>query len=279
MIQSTLREHQKKMKHVNIQPWSYLPLLLLAMSALFLVGLEWKTAGWVVWSAGILSLFPAKRMFKLHIGLIYISLGLLGLVPIITDVTNANFLRMGSVLALALIIPYYIDHHILKTEIIRYQFHHGRIWYKKEVFYIFFTALIAYLLLPFYFNSTGAHLNWTVENNSESIFRLFIGTNGLGIWDELFFVSTVLGILRYYLPFWQANMLQSVLFTSFLFDLGFTGWAPWVLYPFALLQGYIFKKTDSLFYVITIHLTLDFVLFLALINAHHPQLIDIFITG
>lgn len=263
----------------KLQLVSYIPLILLALSALFLVGLETKPVGWMLWLAGVIALLPNKRLFRLHVGLIYISLGLLGLVPIITDVTNENFLRMGSVLGLAIYIPYYIDRKVLKTNIIRYKFHHGRRWYKTEVLYIAVTALIAYFLLPFYFDSTNAHLNWTVENNPSSIIRLFIGTNALGIWDELFFVSTVLGILRIYLPFWQANVLQSVLFTSFLFDLGFTGWAPWVLYPFALLQGYIFKKTDSLFYVITIHLTLDLVLFLALINAHHPHLVNIFISS
>ena len=46
---------------------------------------------------------------------------------------------------------------------------------------------------------------------------------------------------------------------------------------FALTQGYIFKKTESLLYVITIHLTLDLVLFLALLNVHTPTLADIFL--
>ena len=38
------------------------------------------------------------------------------------------------------------------------------------------------------------------------------------------------------------------------------------------------KKSKSLFYVITIHLTLDLILFLALIFAHHPLWMPIFIT-
>jgi len=256
----------------------YLSLLLLAVSAVSLVGLELKPFGWWVIAIGALSLTLTSLSFRRHVGLLYISLAILGLVPIITDVTNENYLRMGSTLLIALIIPFVIDRFIYKTKIIRFSFHHGRRWYVKEIAYIGITAAIAYFLLPFYFESTGAHLNWTVEPTTNGISRLFIGTNALGIWDELFFVSTVLGILRRYMPFWQANLLQAVLFTSFLYDLGFTGWAPWVLYPFALTQGIIFKRTDSLLYVITIHLTLDLVLFLALINAHHPEFIDIFVT-
>jgi len=78
----------------------------------------------------------------------------------------------------------------------------------------------------------------------------------------------VLGIYRRYLPFATANLLQAVLFTSFLFELGFTGWGPVMIFIFAVIQGVVFRKTDSLFYVITIHLTLDFILFLALVNIH-----------
>ena len=108
---------------------------------------------------------------------------------------------------------------------------------------------------------------------------LFIGTNALGIWDELFFIITVLALLRRHLPFFWANAIQAVLFTAFLYELGFRGWAPLAIYPFALLQGIVFKKTHNLLYIIAIHLTIDFVLFLALINAHHPHLVDIFITS
>jgi hypothetical protein len=48
-------------------------------------------------------------------------------------------------------------------------------------------------------------------------------------------------------------LLQAVLFTSFLFKLGFTGWGPVMIFIFAIIQGVVFRKTDSLFYVITIH--------------------------
>ncbi len=256
----------------------FISITLLAISAIMLIGLEYKVPGWLFWSAGLISLSLCQKNFRNHIALIYLSLALLGLIPISTDITNENILRMGSVLLLALSLPYFLERKFAEKTAISFPFHHGRKWYKKEVAYIVITAVIAYLVLPFYFQNTGAYLNWSVDNTFASIGRLFIGTNALGIWDELFFISTVLAILRLHLPFWQANGLQAVLFTSFLYDLGFVGWAPYIIYPFALTQGYIFKKTDSLLYIITIHLTLDFVLFLALINAHHPHLVDIFIT-
>lgn len=243
-----------------------------------MVGLQDKPLGWLLYAAGLLwQLAVTRAGFRKHIGLVYVSLGLLGLIPITTDTTNQNFIRMGAVLGAALAVPFLVTRYIYKDRAITFRWHHGRRWFKSEVFYVLVTAVVAYFLLPFYLKNTGAYLNWGVENTTDSIVRLFIGTNILGIWDELFFVRTVLGLLRHYLPFWKANLLQAVLFTSFLFELGFTGWAPLVIYPFALSQGYVFKKTDSLFYVITIHLTLDFVLFLALLNAHHPELANIFL--
>jgi membrane protease YdiL (CAAX protease family) len=126
--------------------------------------------------------------------------------------------------------------------------------------------------------STGEYHNWNFDLTVESLGLLFIGTNALGIWDELFFVVTVLALLRRHLPFVWANLAQASMFTAFLYELGFRGWAPFLIFPFALLQGIVFKKTENLIYVIAIHLTLDFVLYLALINAHHSHLLPIFIT-
>jgi len=75
-----------------------------------------------------------------------------------------------------------------------------------------------------------------------------------------------------------ANLIQAVFFSSFLYELGFTGWGFIMIYLLSIIQGYIYQKTGSLFYVITIHLTLDIILFLALINAHHPTWVPIFLV-
>lgn len=254
-------------------------LLLFAVSAILLMALELKATGWTTLSIGVSLALIAGGLFRRDMLLLYGSLALLGFVPITTNTSTENFLVMGFVLSAALLLPLVISRYIFKdTEAVQFRWHHGRRWMRSEVAYILVTALVAYLLLPVYFSTTHAHLNWTVSATTEGIIRLFIGTNALGIWDELFFISTVLGLLRRHLSFRRANALQAVVFTSFLYELGFTGWGPLAIYPFALLQGYIFRRTDSLLYVITIHLTLDLILFLALINMHHPTLVDIFIT-
>jgi len=250
---------------------------ILVLSAIVLVGLQIKLLGWVLFTVGIISLFFCIKQFRKDLLLIYISLGLLGITPITTNISYSHILQMGSLLTLAVAIPYLVSRFIYKDYLVRFKFHHGRSWYKTEIFYVFFTALIAYIFLPFALANTGSYHNWTVNPGVENLVVLFLGTQVLGLWDELFFVSTVLGILRRHLPFKLANLTQAFLFTSFLYELGFRGWLFIVIFLFALLQGYVFKKTESLFYVITIHLTLDLVLYLALIHAHHPSWMPIFL--
>lgn len=256
---------------------NFIALALLCISTVFLIGLQVKLLGWSILVIGVLSLFFSTKQFRKDVLLLYISIAILGVTRISTDISYSHFFSMGLPLTLAVAIPYIVSRFIYRDHLVRFKFHHGRKWMRAEIAYILVTIIIAYFLLPFYLKNSGAYLNWTVDSGASNIIRLFIGTNALGIWDELFFVSTVLGILRRYFNFTIANILQAILFTAFLYELGFTGWGPVVIYPFALIQGYVFKKTESLLYVITIHLALDFILFLALINAHHPTWIPIFI--
>ncbi|HSX09372.1 MAG TPA: CPBP family glutamic-type intramembrane protease [Candidatus Saccharimonadales bacterium] len=258
-----------------LKPFS---LILLLTTALVLIPFEMKPLGWTLWVITVAVLLFTEKHYRRDMLLVVASLGLLGITQINTDISLLHMFEMGTTLFLAVAIPFFITRRLYKEKTIRYPFHHGRAWYKSEISYIFITALIAYLILPFYLSNTGAYRNWTVEPGFNKLLTLFIGTNGLGTWDEFFFVSTVLAIFKKYFPFPIANASQAVCFTGFLFELGFRGWAPFILYPFALTQGYIFKKTDSLLYVITIHLTLDLVLYLALVHAHYPDWIRIFIT-
>jgi membrane protease YdiL (CAAX protease family) len=257
----------------------YVSIGLLLPAAIALIGLQLKPLGWILLVAATLSLLLADKPFAKDVLLVNVSLAILGITPITTDVSYSHMLIMGGALTLAVVIPYCISRFLYKDYLVRFPFHHGRSWYKLEIAYIIVAALISYILIPFYLVHTGAYLNWPSDSDTSSIVRLFIGTNALGIWDELFFISTVLGIFRHYFKFFFANLFQAVLFTSFLYELGFTGWGPAMIFWFALLQGYVFSKTKSLLYVITIHLTVDIVLFLALLHAHHSELMPVFLVS
>ncbi|HET6747100.1 MAG TPA: CPBP family glutamic-type intramembrane protease [Candidatus Saccharimonadales bacterium] len=252
-------------------------IVLLCLGAVVLIPFEQRLLGYGILTVGAATLFATPRAYARDIVLIYLSIGILGITPIDTSITLSHMLLMGGLLACAVGIPFLITRYVYKEKSIVYPL--GKhTWTRGHIGYLLFAFVLSYLILPFWMQTTGGYTHWNFEITFASLGLLFIGTNSLGIWDELFFVVTALGLMRRHMPFFWANMAQAVMFTSFLYELGFRGWAPFLIFPFALLQGIVFKKTENLVYVIAIHLTLDLVLYLALINAHHPDLIPIFIT-
>ena len=241
---------------------------------------DYKWLGWilVVSTAALLLTFPRSNFSK-HTWLLIGVLCLLGLIPINTSIDYGHFAFMGSVLIATVALPFFITRKALKEKIITFPVRMRRKWLKKEIAYVFIAGIGAYLLLPFYLGTTGSYVNWGAELEPSYIIRLFIGTNALGIWDEIFFVGVCLALLRKHLPFWIANMAQATLWTTFLYELGFRGWGPLVIFPFAMSQGLIFKNSKSLLYIITVHLTIDFMLFLVLIHLNNPDVLNIFITS
>jgi hypothetical protein len=257
---------------------NFLILFLLLIASILLIPLEMKLLGWILLGVTIVLLLFCEKKFKRDMLLVILALGLLGITSINTDLGFSHMLEISVTLFLTVALPYFITRRWYKEDTIRFPFHHGRNWYRSEILYIVITAVLAYFVFPFYMSNTGSYHNWTVKLDSASLGALFLGTNGMGGWDEFFFVSTILALFKKHFPFNVANASQAIIFTSFLFALGFRGWAPLFIYPFALVQGYIFKKTDSLLYVITIHLVLDFILYLVLIHSYYPNVLKIFIT-
>ena len=135
--------------------------------------------------------------------------------------------------------------------------------------------VLGWLILPFYFITTGVYLNWPVVDTPDMIARLFVGVGSRRHLGRA--VLHLHGASRCCAgtsAFWQANVLQAIVFVSFLWELGYQAWGPLLTIPFALLQGFIFMKTRSLAYVVTVHLLFDAVVFLVLVHAHNPGMLD-----
>lgn len=249
----------------------YINVIIVCITSVLLIWLQIKWA-WLLWLWWFILLALNEKDFRKDFVIVYITIWLLGITSITTDISNFHMLEMGTILFLALLVPYIITQKIYKNWLVNFIVDYKKKWTKKQVYYLILATFLAYIIIPFYLKNTGAYLNWEVKLDTIFLFKLYIWTNALWLWDELFFVNIILKIFRRHMPFYQANIAQSVLFTSFLFELGFTGWGFIMIYLFALIQWYIFKATDSLFYVIVIHLTVDFILYLALIDAYFPNL-------
>lgn len=251
--------------------------LLLSASGLLLFALELRLAGYVVLAATIAAAFLADRALGKDVVLIGTGLIVMSVIPVTTDISIDHMLVMGAAMVVAIALPYIGSRWVYRDHAIRFPIRTGQRWTRLEKGWLVAVVGLGYLVLPFYLIRSGIFVNWPAASDASSVGRLFLGVNALGVWDELFFVCTVFALLRRHFADWLAIMVQAVLFTSFLYELGFRSWGPLLIFPFALIQGYTFKLTRSLTYIVCVHLLFDFVLFLVLLHAHNREWVDIFL--
>ncbi len=187
---------------------------------------------------------------------------------------DLSMLRFTVVLGGAVVVPYVLSRFVFRDHAIRFPWRGGDRWGRLQWGWLAAVLLLGWLILPFYFVTSGVYRNWPVVDTPDLIARLFVGVGAVGIWDELFFICTVFALLRRHLPDLAANLLQAIVFVSFLWELGYREWGPVLTIPFALLQGLIFLRTRSLAYVVTVHLLFDAVVFAVLVHGHNPGLLD-----
>lgn len=269
-------------KYINKPPmnkhYHYLSLILFVATSLVLIGLQQKVIGFSLLALGLATLPLCDRNFQKNFLLLYLCLGILGLTPIGTSTDPPASLYMMCGLFLVVALPYLITRMVYRNNFIQYPSLRREAWPRARALYLLFAAAAAYLLLPLMLRSDSSYLNWDLQPGLSELTIAYVGLNAVGIWDELFFILTVLAILRNFFPFVVANLAQAVLFTSFLYTLGFGGWAFVVIFIFALTQGLVFKKTKSLLYILAIHLTIDLVLHLVLVYLHFLHLFPYFVT-
>ena len=251
---------------------------LVMVSAVALFGLQQRPIGYALIVAGLAVAAVADRLLLRHLALISAGLVVISTMSLEADLSNAGMARFAITLSAAVALPYALSRWWHREDIIKFPVGTGNRWSRFEFGYLALVVVAGYLILPVYFLGSGAYRNWPDVSGADQIARLFIGVNAVGLWDELFFICIVFALLRHHFPFWQANLLQTVVFVSFLWELGYRGWGPLLTVPFALLQGYIFQRTRSLTYVVTVHLTFDAIIFGILVHAYNPAIADVFLT-
>ena len=240
---------------VHARPWGYIPLLL-----------------------GVALAWMLDRALARDLTLIALGQALISTISLKADLSNAGMARFAIALTLAVAVPLFLARVLYHDREVKFRWRGGWPWSRAQWAYIGVVLIAAYLILPYYFISSGVYRNWPEITGGGEITRLFIGVNAVGIWDELFFVATVFVLLRRHFPVWAANLLQATVFVSFLWELGYREWGPVLTVPFALIQGWLYSRAKTLPYVITVHLLFDAAVFMVLVHAHHPELFDIFVT-
>lgn len=245
-----------------------------AAPAFFVLLVPWL--GWLLLAAGLViaAVLPGRASLLRDLSLIAIGLLIVSSIPLAAQLDNAAMLRFTLALGGAVVVPYVVSRWVYRDRAIRFPWRGGGRWGRLHWSWLVAVLVLGWLILPFYFISSGVYQNWPVVDTPELIARLFVGVGAVGIWDELFFICTVFALLRRHFPDALANVLQTIVFVSFLWELGYREWGPVLTIPFALLQGWIFLRTHSLAYVVTVHLLFDAVVFAVLVHAHNPGLLS-----
>jgi membrane protease YdiL (CAAX protease family) len=260
-------------REVRTHPIGLVPAVLVCGAAVLLFGVLLPIPGYAMLVAGLVGAWLTDRSGRTSrllpdLSLVAIGQAIISTISVAADISYGNMLLMGTVLSLAVAVPFVISRFGFGDRVIRFPWRTRRRWTGVQWGYLLLVLLLGWSILPFYFITSGVYTNWPTVTMPDEIARLFVGVNAVGIWDELFFICTVFALLRRHFPVWQANLLQSIVFVSFLWELGYQSWGPLLTLPFALLQGYTFTLTKSLTYVITVHLLFDLVVFLVIVYAH-----------
>ncbi|WP_309131785.1 type II CAAX endopeptidase family protein [Brevibacterium sp.] len=268
-------------RRFGIVSWPGCAALLLAAAAVVLFGIgtsapHWRPLGYVPMLVSVLVAWWAQREFGRDLTIIAACLALISSISVEADISWTNIARMGAVLSAVVIGPWLVTRHWFGDDTIVFPRRKGQRWSRLEWSWLLFVIIVAWLILPVYFMGTGVYRNWPPVTEWHEIVRLFFGVNAVGIWDELFFICTVFALLRKHFEFWSANVVTSIIFVAFLWELGYRSVGPLLTIPFALMQAFIFTRTKSLPYTIAVHLLFDAIVFLTIVAAHHPQLRWIF---
>jgi len=241
-------------------------------AAALLIPLRAYVPGAVLWVVAlVLVLQDGEAAFRRRMGVLLGAVAVLAVAPINTDTSTRHFIALGIPFAAVLAGPYLA---LKRTDpgVIRYRFLPKRFRW-LDVFYVVISIPLAWLAFELYFKVLNpwvpTHWHLPPQPAAEPSWRLFIGINCVGIWDELFFVNTVFAVLRSVFPFRVANVAQAVVYSSVLTRMAFTGIGPVLVFLFALTQGSMFEESESLVYVLLVHVIVDVFLLSAIFNHYY----------
>ena len=262
---------------MRVSPWGLVAAAGVSLSAFILFALFLPGWGHLVLVASLLLAWRVDRELGRDLTLIGAGIAVVSTTSVEADLRWDRFFILGAVLTAAVLVPLALDRLWLKRRAIVYPWRTGTRWSRVQWSYVVAVPLLGWAILPAYFIHSGAYQNWPAVHEASELARFFVGVNFVGLWDELFFICTCFALLRRHFPLWTANILQAVIFVSFLWELGYRSWGPLLTIPFALLQGWIFNRTRNLTYVVVVHLLFDVIVFLAIVHAHNPGWLRIFV--
>lgn len=263
----------KRSSELPLTPVRIGMLTLFVAATILLIALHLHWIGAFAWiGAAILAWRDPEIVVRRRMLVLLGCVAILGATDINTSLSNRNFILVGVPFLLVILLPGLI---LQRTDpgVIRYRFLPKKVR-RADIIYTLISIPLAWAILKFYWwVNPDLYTHWPLpaEPDAGEIRRLFIGINLVGCWDELFFVNTMFAVLRSLFRYPIANTVQAVVYTAVLYDMAFTGIGPLIVYAFAWTQGAMYEKSESLIWVLLVHLIVDFFLVAAIVSSHYPD--------
>ena len=160
--------------------WALAPAFGVSLSAFLMFGIQHEPSGYAVLAVSVILAFVVDRELGKSLLLIGFSLGVIGTISLEADISYGNIILMGSVLLIAVVVPYVVDRFVFKRHIVRFPINTGRRWTTAERWYLIIVVGLAWVIMPFYFINSGTYLNWPAVQEPTEIVRLFVAVNAVG---------------------------------------------------------------------------------------------------
>ena len=134
--------------------WALLPAFGVSFSG-FCSSAAARAVGYPVLVASVILGFVVDRDLGKSLLLIGFSLGVIGTISLEADISYGNIILMGSVLLIAVVVPYVVDRFVFKRHIVRFPINTGRRWTTAEKWYLIIVVGLAWVIMPFYFINSG----------------------------------------------------------------------------------------------------------------------------
>lgn len=232
-------------------------------SAVVFVAPVVSLVAWFLASILIWRYMPANQ--RKYLCIMAAMIIVMSVTPVSTATTGWMPILMLMGMAVAVAIPFVVGKYLIKQNIVHLHIDMQR-WKPIEYGYVAFASVVVPPTLFVYFLTSDAAHHWPLVSVWD-ITIVFGAVMAIGMWEEFFFIAAIYGILRRYLSFGWANLLQAIIFTTFLYQVGFQGWITVALLLYTLYQGYVYYKTNNLLVNLVIHAIVDLFVFIALVVA------------
>ena len=120
---------------VEAQPrfsWALAPAFGVSCSAFLMFGIQHEPSAYPVLAASVILGFAVDRDLGKSLLLIGFGIAMIGTISLAADISYGHMVLMGSILLIAVVVPYVVDRFVFKRHIVRFPINTGRRWTTGE---------------------------------------------------------------------------------------------------------------------------------------------------